>query len=172
MNYEESIMKKLKNFDKTTYEHSVRVSLFSKQISSGLGFTEHELTEITKGALLHDIGKMYIPIDLLNKKEKLTEVEREMISLHSEMGYRKLLELDGSASEIVKAIVRYHHDPYEAKELLAIVQIINAIDIFDALTNERPYRSFIYGFNDAFEKMRSMVDPEVLKLFLKQREKK
>lgn len=131
-------------FDKYTFVHSVRVYLLAKSFEE-INCTNNKLSY---AALLHDVGKILMPLRVLNKPASLSTLEREIIDLHCYVGYRMLTEYDVD-SDIV-GIVYLHHgecpryitDPgyCPGKEVLEKAKILHTIDAFEALTADRPYR--------------------------------
>lgn len=136
--------------DPYTKEHSDSVAKISEEIGRRLGYSS--IDQLALSAQLHDIGKVFIPLDILNKKEKLTEEEIVLIKKHSEYGYRILQGISGF--EVINKGVLYHHERYDGTgypkrlkgdEIPLIAKIISIADVYDALTSKRPYR-------DAFTK--------------------
>ena len=132
--------------DKYTEGHSDRVKEYSVNIAQGLGYNESQIHQIRYGAMLHDIGKIGIGDDILNKRTRLSDEEYAKIKEHTEIGYR-ILD-NNSFFDDVKDFVRYHHETltgtgYYGKkygEYPEGAMIVSCADIFDALTSERPYR--------------------------------
>jgi HD-GYP domain-containing protein (c-di-GMP phosphodiesterase class II) len=103
--------------------------------------------DIQTAAMLHDYGKVLIPLEILNKPDKLTPEEKKIMNLHSEFGY-ELLKQQGGVNENVLKLVKYHHQKPDGSGYPAIVddytfdistQIIEIADMYSALTEERPY---------------------------------
>jgi len=132
--------------DKYTEGHSDRVKEYAVNIAMRLGYTEEQIHQIRYGAMLHDIGKIGIGDDILNKRTRLSEEEYKKIKQHTEIGYH-ILD-NNSFFDDVKDFVRYHHETlkgtgYYGKkkgEYPEGAMIVSCADIFDALTSERPYR--------------------------------
>lgn len=97
-------------------------------------FTQQEIETILMATLLHDIGKMLIPKDLLNKKEKLTQQEKHIIDLHSELGYEILKST--AIPQNVLSIIKNHHNDTSDK----LTNVIKTADIYSALMEERAYK--------------------------------
>jgi len=134
----------LSRLDSTTYNHSVRVMKIAAEVEEYMGFTDHRLMS---AALFHDIGKLYVPFNILDKSGRLTNLERELIDLHPYIGYTILSDL--GVREDVCRIVLYHHGfrpltihnigYYDKDNIYEQSVILRTIDHFEALTSDRPY---------------------------------
>ena len=113
------------------------------------------LEDIQQAAMLHDIGKIFIPQEILNKSGALTSEERKIVEFHSELGY-ELLKSMGNVKPEVLALVKYHHqtangegypkgDENYGSELA--VQILRSADIYSALTEDRSYKKAMSSDN-------------------------
>lgn len=150
MNYnEEKLMShlliSLRNYHYETYKHSIRVAKLSYNVANMMRLNMKEKITIYKGALLHDIGKVMIPINILAKPDKLTELEYDTMKLHPKYGADMLEALTPLA--YLTPIVLYHHErldgtgyPYGLKIIPFGSQIVAVCDSFDAMTNDRQYR--------------------------------
>lgn len=139
----------ISDFDGYTYEHSLNVAILSLTLGCQLGLSKEKLKELGIAALLHDIGKVFIPVEILNKKERLTEDEFELIKKHSELGVEYLIN---NVSSIPKASLRAiseHHERLDGRgyplglkgyKINFLSKILSVADVFDALTSERPYK--------------------------------
>lgn len=149
----------LKEID--TYLHSVRVSRYSTLLAKKLDFSD-ELVAITwLSALLHDLGKIFIPNYVLLGTDKLSEYEYELIKKHPQDG---LMYLDEFVSKRVSKGAIEHHErldgkgyPYGVKDISTIGRIIAITDTFDAMTSNRTYQNAI-SFEDAIYRMESLVE--------------
>ena len=137
----------LKNKDEYTAIHSLNVCVLSLTFGRALGLKDDQLNELGLGALLHDIGKMRVPLKVLNKPGKLTEDEFEIMKSHPGMGY-ELLREDSSLSKEVLAIVRNHHerisgqgypDKLKESDITYFTKIVSITDVYDAITSDRCY---------------------------------
>ena len=134
----------LRRLDSTTYNHSVRVMMISAEVEEYLNLTDHKLM---CAALFHDIGKAYVPFDILDKKERLTGLERDLVDLHSYFVYCMLNSI--KVEEDICRIVLYHHGfrpltirdlgHYDNNNVYEKAQMLHTIDAFEALTSDRPY---------------------------------
>jgi putative nucleotidyltransferase with HDIG domain len=130
--------------DSSTYNHSIRVMDIAIEVEQYLKLPDNNLSN---AALLHDIGKVYIPMRILDKIGKLSDLERELINLHPYIGY--MILKDFGMNEDVCRIVLYHHgfypitiqkiNQYGNDRVLDQASMLHSIDEFEALTSDRPY---------------------------------
>ena len=137
----------LKKRDEYTAIHSLNVCVLSLTFGRALGLTGSELNELGLGALLHDIGKMRVPLKVLNKPGKLTPDEFEIMKSHPGMGY-ELVRNDKNLSAEVLKIVRNHHerlngegypDKLVEENISYFTKIVTITDVYDAITSDRCY---------------------------------
>lgn len=133
--------------DSYTYEHIGRVAELSVLIGQAIGLPKMRLRSLTQGAMLHDIGKLYISAAVLRKPDKLTPEEFEHVKQHPALGYQLLARLRGSWREAL--VIRHHHEWYNGSgypdglkgdEIPLEARIVAVADTYDALTTDRPYR--------------------------------
>ena len=168
---------------KTLYEknsreeaHSKRVSELGSAIGQAMALPESEINKIRTAGLLHDIGKIMISTEVLEKKTPLTSPEWDEIRRHPETAYR-ILSGVAEMSELAEA-VRQHHERWDGKgypwglrgeEISLAARIICVADAFDAMTSQRPYRSGM-PIREAREELirqaGAQFDPEVVGIFL------
>lgn len=144
-----AVLKKMKTISKVTYEHSLNVAFLVAEILVPKSLSEDEIITITEGAMLHDIGKLKIPLWLLEKNDFLTPEEREIIKLHPKLGLEVLSsDFSTKKSGIIKNIISMHHEtldgtgyPYglKDKEIPWYVKLVNVVDSYEAMTAERNY---------------------------------
>ena len=134
--------------DKYTNGHSVRVAKYSKMIAQKLGKSSEECKQIYYVGLLHDIGKIGIPDEIINKTSRLTDEEFKIIKTHPDVGYNLLKKL--TKIENVSIGAHYHHERFDGggypeglkgEEIPEIARIIAVADAYDAMTSNRSYRS-------------------------------
>ncbi len=137
----------IKRNDEDTYDHSLGVAILSLILSVKMGLKMDQIRDIVTGCLLHDIGKLFIPKEILEKKEKLSPNEVEVIKQHPQIGY-SMIKDNPTLSAIVKVIVLCHHEredgsgyPLKKAEDLHIgAKIVACCDVFNAIISDRPYR--------------------------------
>lgn len=169
----------LKNYDEYTYSHSVNVALLSVAMGCGLGLSRIELEQLCLAASLHDIGKKFIPIELLNKKEKISPEEFDTLKTHADYGYRFIKKYFPNASSKANVGILEHHERYDGsgypnqkigENISYYGRIITVADVYDALTSKRPYHEAILP-SEAYEFILggsgTQFDPEVIQYFSK-----
>ena len=133
--------------DHTTHDHLKRVQTYAVQIGQDLGLTPAELDALRAASLLHDIGKLAVPEQILSKPGRLTPEEFEKMKIHPIVGSEILSRVQFPYP--VVPIVRSHHEKWDGKgypdglqreEIPIGARILSVVDCFDALTSERPYR--------------------------------
>jgi hypothetical protein len=134
--------------DKYTEGHTERVSQYAVFLGERLGLSDRDLETLRIGALIHDLGKIGIDLNILNKPGRLTEEEFEQIKLHPLLGQQICSPL--KALQEVGDIIRHHHekldgsgypDGLQGEQISQNARIVAIVDIFDALTTERSYRA-------------------------------
>lgn len=134
--------------DHYIFAHSFNVALYTIALAMKRGFNEKELIEIGLGAMLHDVGKMFIPLELLNKPGKLSDEEYEIVKKHTEYGF-ELLRRQDDIPLLSAHCAFQHHERYDGSgyprqlkkdEIHPYAQILAVCDVFDALTTNRSYR--------------------------------
>jgi HD-GYP domain-containing protein (c-di-GMP phosphodiesterase class II) len=133
--------------DHITDEHTHRVEDMTVTLAARMGFPESELAHIRRGALMHDIGKMAIPDTILQKPAALTEEEQAIMRTHPVKAYQILSQIDYLTSAL--EIPYCHHERWDGtgyprglqgEEIPLSAQLFSVVDVYDALTTDRPYR--------------------------------
>lgn len=150
---EQKLVNKLKATNQETYYHSIRVMEFTLKLLNETAFagitsySDIEANIILKGALLHDVGKLYIDKAILNKPSALSDTEMEQMKQHTVLGYNALKEeLLHDERDILENICLYHHERIDGSgyvgltELPLYLQIVAIADVYDALRSDRVYR--------------------------------
>ena len=133
--------------DRYTSGHSKRVAEYSKIIAERIGKSKIEQEMIYRAGLLHDVGKIRIPIDIINKPGRLTDEEYDLIKIHPVTGYHILREIPEHNDMAIAA--KYHHERYDGKgypngltgeNIPEMARILAVADSYDAMTSNRSYR--------------------------------
>jgi len=163
--------------DQYTSGHSHRVAEYAVEISRRMGFNEAQIDKIRTAAILHDIGKIGVNENILNKPGKLEEHEFVEIRKHPEIGSNILLQVS-NLSEIAK-IIMYHHERYDGegypsgigKDQVPIESyIISVSDAYDAMTTNRPYRPALdrdVAIQIIIDEAGKQFHPDVVKAFVR-----
>lgn len=170
------MMQCLRGFDDLTYMHSMNVALICNVIGGWAGFSTEDLNTLMLCGLLHDIGKLKIPPEIIQKPGKLTNEEFELVRSHPKLGYEILRSK--SLDDRVKLSALQHHERYDGtgypRELTGIemaeyASIVAIADVYDAMTSNRIYRKGICPFTviSMFEKEKDLYNPHYLYLFMK-----
>ena len=141
-------MLELKEHNHDIYTHSVNVAMISTVCGIGMGLSDERLKELATTAMLHDIGKMAIPDEILNKPGKLNEDEMELMKSHSQLGATILNQTTAVTDEMKKSILMHHENydgsgyPTGAKgdEIPLYARIIHVADVYDAMIQKRSYK--------------------------------
>lgn len=168
----------LKFFDEYTYAHSVNVTVLSLVIGISMGLDRKALGDLGLGAVLHDIGKVFVPKEIVNKPGDLTDAEFKEIKTHPFKGYIYGKEIYKIPSASYKGILD-HHEKWDGtgypnrsagNDISIFGRIISIADVFDALTSTRSYRpamspseatEYIIGNSGI------MFDPDIVEVFRK-----
>lgn len=135
-------------YDEYIYQHSFQVTMYSIAIAKEMGYSSEDIRLIGIGALLHDVGKLLIPIEILLKPGSLTDDEYEEIKRHAQYGFDLLRSLH-SLSLLVAHCAFQHHERIDGSgyprgikdnEIHPFAKVIAVADVFDALTSNRVYR--------------------------------
>ncbi|MDR3586480.1 MAG: transporter substrate-binding domain-containing protein [Desulfosporosinus sp.] len=172
----QTIIKTLHEKNKREEQHSYRVSALCQSMGEALGLLEGEVQELKSVGLLHDIGKIAIDEEILNKPGKLTNDEWEEIKRHPEIGYRILSTVNGMAE--MAEYVLAHHERWDGlgypkgikgEELPLQPRIIAIADAYDAMTSARSYRDALPDEVAIAELQKNagvQFDPELVKVFI------
>jgi HD-GYP domain-containing protein (c-di-GMP phosphodiesterase class II) len=142
-----SALLRLRHQDTYTYMHSVSVGALMVGLGRQLGIESSQLPELGLAGLLHDIGKVGIELELLNKKGSLSEEEFARLRNHAPYGHRLLVK--GNASEIALQVTRHHHERADGSgypdglggDAISLPARMAAVcDVYDATTSNRPYK--------------------------------
>lgn len=172
-----ALAKSIETKDNVTGGHCERMERYSLEIGKYLKFNSRRLEKLRRAAILHDVGKVGIPVSILEKPEKLTEEEFKIMQEHPTYGANILREVDFLRE--VANIVEQHHERVDGQgypfglqgdDIFLEARIIAVVDAYDAMTSDRPYR---HGFSSekAMEELLKyqgkQFDPQIVDIFIK-----
>ncbi|MBI5352976.1 MAG: response regulator [Chloroflexi bacterium] len=163
--------------DKETEGHTLRVTELAEKLARLIGIGDEELVHVRRGSLLHDIGKLGVPDSILLKPDKLTDEEWKIMRNHPQYAYNMIYPIEYLRP--AHDIPYCHHERWDGtgyprglkgEEIPLTARIFAIIDVWDALTSDRPYRP-AWDNKKTFEHIRNQAgkhfDPQVVELFLK-----
>lgn len=171
----------IKNYDEYTLNHSINVCILAVALGRRLGLTREELSDLGISAFLHDLGKLDVPREILDKPSTLTEEEWAVVESHVQRGAEKLIELKSARRLPLRAlqVALEHHlkadmtgyPRYVRKKTSNLFsKIVKIVDYFDAITTKRAYRTKTLTREDALSAMREKIgeefDPLLLRVFV------
>jgi HD-GYP domain-containing protein (c-di-GMP phosphodiesterase class II) len=157
----------------TIHAHCVNVGMYCLCLARELGMNRKDREEICRGGMLADIGKKFIPMEVMFKKEALTDEDRQTIRLHTAFGKKKLNE-QRRYSKTVLRMAGEHHENFDGtgyplklagNEINTAARVCKIMDVFNALTSHRPYREVmtpIQALTLMKEKMGEQFDTQLL----------
>ncbi|HSQ88044.1 diguanylate cyclase [Romboutsia sp.] len=188
MNIPEDTIKSLKTFisminlkDRYTYGHTERVVIYVKWFAQILKLKEEDQVQIQIAAYLHDIGKLEIPEEVLNKKGRLTDEEFQMFREHPQVGVDLIHHIKPFTPFI--PLIKHHHERYDGRgypsglkgqEIPYLARILTIADSFDAMTSNRPYnvrKNHEEGIQELRANAGTQFDPELVEKFIEMLEK-
>ncbi|MCX7821279.1 MAG: HD-GYP domain-containing protein [Brevinematales bacterium] len=141
-------MLELKEYDEYTYTHSINVSLLSIMFANFLKWDDKKIKDLGVGAILHDMGKILVPKEIINKNGKLSNEEYELVKKHTIYGY-EIVKAYKEFNETVQIIPLLHHECYNGtgypfglsgEKIDEVAQIVSIADFFDAIVTKRSYK--------------------------------
>jgi len=167
----------VKGYDEYTFVHIINVGILSISLAEALGFSGQTTHDLGIAALLHDVGKMAVPPEILNKSGRFTDEEFKAMQVHPAEGARMLLRTRG-VPDLAPVVAYEHHVRYDGGgyprvpsgwKLSLASRICQIADVYDALRTDRPYRDGM-----SVEKITRIMkgdsgtyfDPELLRIFL------
>jgi len=163
--------------DRETEGHSRRVTQLTIRLAQALGISDDEIMHIRRGALLHDMGKIGIPDSILHKPDKLTDEEWTIMRKHPQLAYEMLYPIEYLRPAL--EIPLTHHEKWDGtgyprglkgKEIPIVARLFAVVDVWDALTSDRPYRP-AWSQEEALTYIREQsgkhFDPQAVDLFFK-----
>lgn len=172
-----SVSSLLEIHDSYTRDHSRNVAILAKRLAEELSLDQEEIEYAYWTGIVHDIGKILVPLEILNKKGRLDEEEFKIIKKHPEWGYQSL-----ARSELLSDIasyVLYHHERWDGKgypeglngkDIPLVAQIIALADTWDAMRSDRPYRKALdkeTAMEEIYRNKGTQFNPALVELFLK-----
>lgn len=167
----------IKSYDGYTYFHCINVSIMSVVIGIGCELPEDRLTGLAIAAILHDVGKRFINVDVIQAKRNLTNEEFELVKKHPQFGCDFLSKSYRFSPAIYNGMLQ-HHERYDGKgyplgtkgrQIPLYARIIKLADVYDALTSKRPYHD-AWKPSEAVEYVMAMggteFDPALVTIFL------
>lgn len=171
-----SLVKAIEAKDNYTKGHSDRVAIYSVMIAEKMGLSDEKLIEIEMASVLHDVGKIGLPENILNKEGKLTDDEYKYIKQHPEKGYEIVSQIKNM--QHIAMIIRYHHERWDGlgyptgkkrEEIPLESRIIAVADTYDAITSDRPYRTGNtkeFALKEIEKNKNKQFDPVIVEIFL------
>ena len=166
--------------DPFTAKHSHRVKEIAVDIGRVMRVTDGELEALEWGGLLHDVGKIGVPDNVLNKQERLNREERMIMNAHPVLGAQIIAPVTKLAPEL--PIIRHHHEWYNGSgypdrligdEIPKLARVLHVADAFEAMTAARPYRMTPLTAEQALGELRKFAgiqfDPVIVDAFVKTR---
>jgi putative nucleotidyltransferase with HDIG domain len=168
----------LERRDDDTGGHTTRVVSMSVRLARRLSWDEDQVKALRWGAYLHDLGKLAIPDRILHKQGPLDPAERRIIQTHTTVGYDMLQDLHFLPAETLD-LVRYHHERWDGtgypaalrgQNIPETARVFSIVDVFDALTNARPYKpawTRERALNEIRMQAGRQFDPQYVEAFLR-----
>lgn len=172
-----SIGSLLELHDSYTGNHSRNVAILARRLAEELHLSNEEIESAYWAGVVHDIGKILVPLEILNKKGRLTDEEFDIVKKHPEWGYQTLVK-----SELLSDIARYvlyHHERWDGKgypegisgnDIPVVAQILSLADTWDAMRSDRPYRKALdekTALDEIIKNKGSQFSPELVEIFIK-----
>ena len=162
---------------KFTGEHIKRVAEYMRVLGKASGFDDDYLEKLCTASMMHDIGKLMISEEILDKPDKLTDEEYQIMKNHVLYGEALLAKCPGDIMQIAKTIALEHHERWDGsgylgmkgEEISYISRLMAVCDVFDALTSQRYYKegwSLEDTYNEIVNHSGTQFDPDVVKLFI------
>lgn len=168
----------IKKYDIDTYNHSIRVAMFAALIGNALSFDQFSIQNLIKAALVHDVGKIKIPLSLLNYRGKYDDLQRTQIKKHPQYGV-EYFKGQNISQDILDVVLQHHEScdgsgyPYCLKyeNINKYSRIVSVCDIFEAYTAHRVYhqeRTVKEGIDYlTYLMQQGKIDKNYTKLFIK-----
>jgi HD-GYP domain-containing protein (c-di-GMP phosphodiesterase class II) len=158
-------------------KNSINAAILSALIAEGFEFSDQNMRQLVIGALLHDVGMLRLPKEILNKRGWLSPAETQQMQAHTYYSYHIVREELNFAEDIGRIAIQHHERwdgegyprHFRGQEIAMGARIVSVVDAFEAMVSEKPYRNSMMGYHamknilsDNFRRF----DPEVLKVFV------
>lgn len=172
-----SLVRALEEVDQDTEEHVTRTRNMGISLGKRLGLSDAQLTSLELLCLLHDIGKIAVPLEILNKPGKLTDAEWAVLRSHAEKGCQ--IAMASRELKPIAGYIKYHHERWDGKgypsklsgeDIPVLSRIISIVDAYDAMVNDRCYRKALsseYAMKEIRDNAGTQFDPHMAEVFLK-----
>ena len=171
-----ALVRALEEVDQDTEQHVLRTRNMGIALGKRLGLTDAQLTTLELMCLLHDIGKIAIPLEILNKPGKLNEAEWAVLRSHADKGYQ--IALASKELRPIADFIRYHHERWDGKgypaklsgeDIPVLSRVISIVDAYDAMVNDRCYRKALppeYAMQEIRDNAGTQFDPHMAAEFI------
>lgn len=165
--------------DDYTFSHMVNVALYAATFAKCMNFSQDDIRDLALAGLLHDVGKARLPREILRKPGELNDKEFEVAKQHTGYGYELLLQEPGINERVRQAALQHHERGdgsgyplgLKSEQIATFSKIISIVDVYDALTSDRCYRTRILPHESAGillgDCTSRKLDPELVRIFLK-----
>jgi len=158
------------------YAHSINTSILAINLGSAYGLSKDELIDLCASTLLHDIGILKIPLEIITKPSKLTKEEFDLVKKHPDYGLQLLENIKDPPRSASKVIYEHHEridgtgypEGKKGEEISELAKIVAVVEVYEAITHPRPYhRSIPYeGVKMVVQEAKSSFEPKWVKIFL------
>lgn len=167
----------LRSYDSYTYQHSVNVAVLATVVGMGMGLDADDLKELCIAGMFHDMGKLEVPSEIINKPSRLTEHEYELVKQHPQKSYDLLADRLELSSNIRIGVLCHHENEdgtgypmgLKGNKINPFAKILHVVDVYDALTSKRSYKK-AYACSEVIEYLMArsgtMFDAEVVNAFM------
>ena len=158
-----SLARSIEGKDPYTHGHCERLAVYSARLGEQLGLSEDQITALRRAGVVHDVGKIAVPDAILLKPSRLTPDEWTIIREHPVVGERICAPL--KSFRFVLPIIRHHHEKFDGsgypdglrgEAIPVTARVLQVVDVYDALTNERPYKK-AFSVTDGLQTMKEEV---------------